>query len=92
MYINFLKYLYIYIYNISIVCLYRKFMLITDSFNENNEESVNVGLRLCDKIDNKEYIYANFIVYFRNYNNNQIYKEIEYGNIYKEKLSYKRII
>jgi len=66
-------------------------MLITDSFNENNEESIDVGLRLCDKINNKEFIYVNFIVYFRNYNNNQIYKEIEYGNVYKELLLYKRI-
>ena len=47
-------------------------MLITDSFNENKEESVDVGLKLCDKIDNNEFIYVNFIFYFRNYNNNQI--------------------
>jgi hypothetical protein len=57
-----------------------KLILIKNSFNQNNEESVDVGLTLCEEIDNNEFIYANFIVYFRNYNNNQVYKEVEYDD------------
>jgi len=55
-----------------------KLMLITNSFNEDNKESVDIGLSICDEIDNNDYIYVNFIIYFRNYNNNQLYKAIEY--------------
>jgi len=59
-------------------------MLITDSFNEDNEESVDVGLSLCDNISDNEFIYANFVVYFRNYNNNQVYKSVKYGSVLKK--------
>jgi len=55
-----------------------KLKLITNSFNEYNEESIDVGLTLCDYIKNDESIYTNFVIYFRNYNNNKVFKEVEY--------------
>jgi len=67
---------YTYIYK----CKYRKLLLITNSFNDKNEESVDVGLTLCDEINDDDYVYANFVVYFRNYNNSQVYKSVKYGN------------
>jgi len=57
-----------------------RLMLITNNFDENNEESVDVGLSLCDDINDNEYIYTNFVIYFRNYSNPNVYKTVEYGD------------